>query len=109
MGTQEFDYSTVTFISEQEREYFAEAHLGEQVRDFLVSPVGRYLHGRAKQIVADGKDKLADLNDPTTPEGVVSWKSIKQEMANAESFMKWLAEAMINGDNAAMQLKEYRE
>ena len=50
MGAEEFDYSTVEFINDQEREYFAEAHLGEQVRSFLVSPAGRYLHGRAKQV-----------------------------------------------------------
>ncbi len=103
-----FDYSTVEFISEQEREYFAEAHLGEQVRDFLVGPVGRYLHGRAKQVIQDGKDKLADL-DPTVKGGIAQWKAIKQDMANAESFIQWCAEAIVNGDNAAKQLEEYRE
>ena len=105
--SESFDYSTVHFINEQEREYFAEAHLGEQVRSFLVSPTGRYLHGRAKQVVADGKDQLA-LLDPTTEEGVVSWKTIKQDMSNAESFMAWCADAIVNGDNAANQLEEYR-
>lgn len=103
-----FDYSTVEFISEQEREYFAEAHLGEQVRDFLVSPVGRYLHGRAKQTILDCKDKLADT-DPTEKGGIAKWKAIKQDMANANAFMAWCAEAIVNGDNAANQLEEYRE
>jgi hypothetical protein len=105
---QAFDYSAVEFINEQEREYFAEAHLGEQVRDFLVSPVGRYLHGRAKQTISECKDKLADL-DPTVKGGIAQWKAIKQDMANAEAFMKWCAEAIVNGDNAARQLEEYRE
>jgi len=108
MGLKEFDYSSVHFVSEQEREYFAEAHLGEQVRSFLVSATGRYLHGRAKQVVTDGKDRLAVL-DPTTPEGVEEWKAVKQDMSNAESFMTWCADAMVNGDNAAKQLEEYRE
>lgn len=108
MGVEEFDYSTVSFINEQEREYFAEAHLGEQVRNFLVGPTGRYLHGRAKEVIANGKDRLAEL-DPTTIAGVAEWKQIKQGMSNAESFMSWCADAMINGDNAAKQLEEYRE
>jgi hypothetical protein len=108
MALEEFDYSSVHFVSEQEREYFAEAHLGETVRSFLVSSTGRFLHGRAKGVIAEGKDKLADL-DPTTPEGVAEWKAIKQDMANAESFMQWCAEAIVNGDNAASQLEEYRE
>lgn len=107
-GAQEFDYSTVEFINEQEREYFAEAHLGEQVRSFLVGPTGRFLHGRAKQVVDDCKDRLSNL-DPTVKGGIAEWKAIKQEMANAESFMQWCAEAIVNGDNAAAQLEEYRE
>ncbi len=105
--SESFDYSSVHFISDQEREYFAEAHLGEQVRSFLVSPTGRYLHGRAKQVVADSKDKLA-LIDPTTEEGVKSWKATKQDMSNAGSFMAWCSDAIVNGDNAASQLEEYR-
>lgn len=108
MALPEFDYSNVHFVSDQEREYFAEAHLGEQVRSFLVSATGRFLHGRAKQVITDGKDKLANL-DPTTQLGVEEWKVIKQDMSNAESFMKWCAEAIVNGDNAASQLEEYRE
>lgn len=108
MSQEEFDYSNVHFVSEQEREYFAEAHLGEQVRSFLVSATGRLLHGRAKQTIANGKDQLA-LLDPTTDEGVEKWKAIKQDMANAESFMQWCGEAIVNGDNAASQLEEYRE
>ena len=107
--SDEVDYSQIQFINEQERIYFAEAHLGEQARDFLLSPIGRYLHGRAKQIVDLGKDTLAEIEDPTTPEGVALWKQTKQEMAHAESFMAWLADAMINGDNAAKQLEEYRQ
>jgi len=107
--SEEVDYSQINFINDQERIYFAEAHLGEQARDFLLSPVGRYLHGRAKQVVDLGKDTLALIEDPTTPEGVKLWKKTKQEMANAECFITWLAEAMVNGDNAAKQLEEYRQ
>ena len=100
-----FDYSTVHFISDQERQYFTEAHLGEIVRDFLVSAVGRHLHGRAKSEIGKCKDRLADI-DPSTDDGLVEWKQIKQDMANAEMFMQWCAEAMINGDHAATQLQE---
>jgi hypothetical protein len=102
---ESFDYSNVRFVSDQEREYFAEAHLGEMVRDFLVSPVGRFLHGRAKSEIGKCKDRLAEI-DPSTDDGLVEWKQIKQDMANAEMFMQWCAEAMINGDHAATQLQE---
>lgn len=100
-----FDYSNVAFISDQEREYFVEAHLGEMVRDFLVSPVGRYLHGRAKSEIDRCKDRLAEI-DPSTDDGLGEWKQVKQDMANAGMFMQWCAEAMINGDHAATQLQE---
>ena len=105
---QDFDYSNVHFVSDQEREYFAEAHLGEQVREFLQSPVGRYLHGRAKADIDEGKDKLADI-DPRTSEGIAEWKQVKQDMANAEAFMRYLADAINHGDMAAQLLEEYRE
>ena len=39
--------SSIEFVNEQERAYFAEAVLGEEVRQFVASDVGRYLHGRA--------------------------------------------------------------
>lgn len=104
----DYDYSGVEFINEQERQYFAEAHLGEQVREFLTSPVGRYLHGRAKADMENGKNKLADI-DPRTSEGIAAWKEVKQEMAHAEMFIRYCAEAIANGDMAAQQLEEYRQ
>ncbi len=106
--SENVDYSQVNFVSDQEREYFAEAHLGEQVRTFLISPTGRYLHGRALQTIEKGKDDLLDL-DPSTPEGLKEWGKVKSDITNAECFMQWLAEAMTNGDNAATQLEEYRD
>ena len=104
----DFDYSNVSFVNEQERQYFAEAHLGEQVREFLTSPVGRYLHGRAKADMEEGKNKLAEI-DPRTSEGIAAWKEVKQEMAHAEMFIRYCAEAIANGDMAAQQLEEYRQ
>lgn len=104
---EDIDYSNIEFINDQERQYFAEAHLGEIVRDFLVGPVGRYLHGRAKTDLEAGRDKLATL-DPTTIAGVAEWKLVKQDMAHAETFIRYCAEAIGNGDMAAQQLEEYR-
>ena len=100
-----FDYSNIHFTSEQQRDYFIEAQLGESVRNFLVSLTGQYLQGRDKLVIKEGKDQLA-LLDPTTDKGVEAWKQIKQDMSNAESFMIWCADAIINGDNAASQLEE---
>ena len=52
----------VEFVNEQERQYFAEAVLGEEVRQFLQSDVGRYLHGRAKGEYDRCRDKMFDLD-----------------------------------------------
>ena len=46
------------FIDKTERDYFAQAKLGEDIRVFLVSPAGRYLHGCAKQEVENYRDAL---------------------------------------------------
>lgn len=90
------------FISDEERAYFEEARLGDNARTFLVSDVGRYLHGRAKIQFAEATvamvhckpDELSDLQ----------WKA-----QQAEQFMRWLTEAISNGDAAYHQLKEYRD
>ena len=60
--------SSIEFVNEQEQEFFAEAVLGEDVKEFLTSPTGRYLHGCAKQEYDRCCNKLLQI-DPYTPEG----------------------------------------
>ena len=100
--------SSVEFIDEQEQEYFAEAVVGSQVREFLVSETGRYLHGRAKQEYDRCRDEMFDL-DPYTPEGKREYLKLKADAQAAKWFMRWCAEAIQNGNNAEVMLENYRE
>lgn len=93
----------IEFASERERETFAEARFGETVRQFLVSEVGRYLHGRAVIRLEEIKDALLDL-DPDEPGFDSEFRKLKAESYYAENFMKYLADALQNGELAAQRL-----
>lgn len=102
----------IEFIDEKERELFARFELGEQVREFLQSSVGRYVHGRAKQQLEQAReDALAVEVD-----GWRGWliakrrlRRIRQQAEVARSFMKWMADAIVDGNQAATELAEYRK
>lgn len=100
--------SDIEFVNEQEREYFAEAVIGEETRQFLVSNVGRYLHGCAKQEYDRCRNEMFDL-DPYTPTGKQEFLRLKADAAAAQHFMRWCAEAISRGDQAAVMLENYRE
>jgi hypothetical protein len=95
-------YVGVEFISDQERLHFEEARLGETVREFLVSPVGRYLHGRALIQLQEAQTALVDC----TPENLAE---LQRSAKQAQTFMFWLADAISNGEMAYQNLKEYRD
>ena len=95
-------YGGVEFINDAERLYFEEARFGETVRAFLASDVGRYLHGRASKQRYDALEALATAK----PEDVVE---LQRSAAQGLAFMKWLAEAIANGDAAFQQLETYRD
>jgi hypothetical protein len=98
----------IEFINEQEREFFAEAVMGEETREFLQSSMGRYLHGCAKQEYDQCRDKLFET-DPYTPEGRQTYLRLKQDAAAALHFMTWCADAINRGNQAATMLDNYRE
>lgn len=100
--------SSIEFINEDERQYFAEAVLGEEIRQFLVSNVGRYLHGCAKQEYDRCRDEMFSI-DPYTPEGKRTFLKLKADAWAAAHFMKWCVEAMQNGDNAEIMMNQMRE
>ncbi len=100
--------SDIEFVDEQERAYFAEAMVGEEVRQFLLSDTGRYLHGRAKQEYDRCRDEMFDT-DPYTPEGKRKWLKLKADAQAAKWFMRWCVEAIQNGENAEVMLDNYRE
>ena len=99
--------SGIDFIDETERQYFAEAQVGQEVLDFLSSPTGRLLHGRAKQEVEQAKRDLLEI-DPTTRRGFRKFKQIQAKAQNARRFSQWCADAIQTGNAAVTQLEFYR-
>lgn len=98
----------VEFINDQEKQYFAEAMVGEDVQSFLNSTAGIFLHGRAKQVFNKCQKEMFE-NDPYTPEGKKAYERIKRDAWCAEHFLKWCAEAIMDGRNAATQIESYRD
>lgn len=101
------DFSGINFVDQQERQFFAEAEMGEETIEFLRSPIGRLLHGRARQVVEQAKTDLLDIN-PLTRRGFRKFKRIQEEALQAKWFMRWCAETIQDGDIAATQLEFYR-
>jgi len=101
----------VRFADERERDLFETAKLGEDVRAFLQgNPVGQLLHFRAKQMIQQAEADALEVD----PDG---WRwltarrklrQIRQRAAVARAFINWLGEAIVEGDQAARELEEYR-
>ncbi len=102
------DPTQLDFINEQERQYFSEAVIGEEVRQFLTSSVGRFLHGCAKAEYDQCRDEMFDL-EVYTPDGKREYMKLKAKAWAASHFLQWCVEAVHNGNNAATQLQHYRE
>lgn len=102
------DPTQLEFINKQEQAYFAEAVLGEEVRQFLVSSVGKLLHGRAKLRYEECRNEMFEL-DPYTAEGKRKFLALKQEAWAASHFLEWIAEAILYGNNAEALLMQMRE
>jgi hypothetical protein len=106
------DAQELDFVDDRERELYAAAHLGEDAREFLRShPVGRLLHHRAKQQIQQAEVDALNVD----PDGW-SWfrsrnklRQIRQRAAVARAFINWIADAIVDGDDAARQLDEYRK
>jgi hypothetical protein len=101
----------VDFIDEKERELFARAQLGSQTRQFLDSDLGRYLHGRAKQEIEQAQVDALEVD-------AVSWRwwrnrhkllKLQMKAAVARQFLRWIIEAIQDGEIAFQELNEYRK
>lgn len=103
------DPTQLEFINEAERQFFAEAVLGEEVRQFLTSSVGRLLHGRAKAEYDECRDKMFDLVDPYTPEGKREFMKLKANAWAAQHFLQWCAETVVQGNEAEVMLNNSRD
>jgi len=98
----------IHFIDDRERILFAEAELGEKTIEFLNTPTGKYLRGCALQEIEALRDALEMCN----PSSLFGRRKIRrlQERAHAARYvLKWISEAIENGENAYHALKEYRD
>jgi len=98
----------IEFVDNRERDYFAKAQMGEQVREFLTSPVGRYLHGRAKLDYENARNELLDC-DPDNFFGRRKFRRLTKKARVAESFMRYLTEALTEASLATHELDHYRD
>jgi hypothetical protein len=101
----------ISFVDEGERELFAVAKLGEDVRAFLTQhSVGRYLHHRAKMEIERCREEALNVDCDAWPRfrGRNKLRKIQQRRDVATAFIDWLADAIVNGDQAAKELEEYR-
>ena len=106
------DQAGINFVDDTERELFAQAVLAEDVRTFLRShPVGRYLHERAKAEILAAQQEALEVDADAWPlfRGRNKLRRIRQRADVARAFINWLADALIEGDQAATQLEEYRK
>lgn len=90
---------------EQFRVYMEEHRLAENVREFLRTPVGEYLLGRAEIDMHEAKEELVRIN----PHGWFSrrkYAAAKARYEVAASFLRWLNEALVNGDVALAQIED---
>ena len=95
----------IDFHDEDERALFTEARLGQEALDFLSTPLGQLLQGRAQGDLEEAKDILIDL-DPEDDSTIRKWQ-MKAQMA--QQFLRWIGEAIQNGYHAEQQLETYSE
>lgn len=105
--SEEHDFAGIDFIDEQERLYFAQARLGSDTLMFMRSPVGRYLHGRAKQEVDEVKEELLDCN-PDSFFGRRKIRKLQKKSNTAQLFMRWCVDIIEEGEVATKELENYR-
>jgi hypothetical protein len=80
----------------------AEVRLGLDTEQFLKTPVGRYLLGRAEHDAQDAIDRLKTVD-------AADANAVRKAQGDAilvERFMAWLNDAIMNGRNAEEQLEQ---
>lgn len=83
----------------------AEVRLGMQAEDFLKSPIGKYLLGRA----ADKADEALEKLKRVSPAETESVRALQNDVRLMESFGTWIRDAITNGNNAESQLKHQED
>ncbi len=92
----------IQFHSEDERELFVEARLGQEAINFLSSPLGQLLQGRAEQDRQAAMEELLEVN----PRETSAIENLQNKAHIANQFICWIGEAIQNGHHAEQQLEE---
>lgn len=101
---------TPKFLSDEERELFAQADLGEKAVAFLDSDLGRFMRGCALQRRYEAKEALLSTDaDPETPEGRAKIREARFNAAVADQFLAFVREAVTTGEVAYQSLKQMRD
>jgi hypothetical protein len=98
----------VDFVDEKERELFARTQLGLAAVDFLDTDLGRYLHGRAQKEIEQAQVDSLDCNTRTWW-GRRKHANLQNKALIARNFLKWIVEAIQDGEVAHQELSEYRK
>lgn len=99
------DLDNIEFVSDQERLYFTQAKLGEDIISWLNGPIGRYLHGVAKQEIEELRTVL-ETCDPETRRGIRKIRKLQRKADAARYFMQWCTEAIQEGEFAFRALDQ---
>jgi hypothetical protein len=102
----------IDFVDEKERELFAAVMLGDDIKEFLrATPVGQYLHHRAKLTIQQAEVDALKVN----PDGLRGWfyarrklREIRARADAARMLIGWFGDALADANNAEVALKEYR-
>jgi len=83
----------------------AEARLGLQTREFLSSPLGRYISGRADKAREEAFEAWTSVN----PEDVEIIRELQFRARLPSLVMTWLDEAINQANHAEVSLSEIQE
>jgi len=90
---------------EQKALLIAEMDLGQKAKAFMDSDVGIYIEGRAKLYEMELLDKFRNVS-ARDEELILKLQALSEV---PRLVMKWLAEAINNGESAAFQLRQGEE
>lgn len=83
----------------------AETRLGLQTREFLSSPLGRYISGRADKAREEAFEAWTSVN----PEDVETIRELQFRARLPSLVMTWLDEAINQANHAEVSLSEIQE
>lgn len=92
----------VEFKDDDERALFTEARLGQEAIDFLNSPLGQLLQGRAEQ----NKEQAIEGLLIVSPYDQKEIQRLQNEAHIAGQFTRWIGESIQHGRYAEQQIDE---